>query len=185
MLKSCFTYTKYFVEMKLPVSLYPLNRGHCKHHSSILGDLISWGRSFWQLDWSKDLEAELSSPGQALGGTRTGVGPCCFPFVPGQGPPVTPGAPTSSVRVAVRGCQRNLLTNVCLRCCQLAYCEPQWLCRKTPVLGRSPSSFRLRTFPLDARSVPCMLRAPWSQDMKLRVCLRSGWGAACVYNLGA
>ena len=72
MLKSCFTYTKYFIEMKFPGLLYPLNHGQCKLHSSILGGLISQGRSSWQSDWSTDLEAELSSPVRRRAGHAQG-----------------------------------------------------------------------------------------------------------------
>ena len=102
MLKLCFTYIKCFTVMKLPASLYPLNRTHCKLHSSNLGDLISRGRSFWQSDWSKTWRQSSPPPGRALGSDKHGgrsrslslclwAGPSRSPFASGR--PPEPPAP--------------------------------------------------------------------------------------------
>ena len=116
MLKLCFTYIKCFTVMKLPASLYPLNCTHCKLHSSILGDLISRGRSFWQSDWSKTWRQSSPPPGRALGSDKHGGRSQSLSLCLWAGPG-TPGAPTRASGQWCRGRQRNPLTSARLHHC--------------------------------------------------------------------
>lgn len=93
--------------------------------------------------------SESAPLGRALGGTRMEAGPGSSLFASGR--PPEPSAPLLASRGGEAGAARETRLLVCVFTAadELAV-KPQWRCRKTPGLERSPSSIRLRAFPLDA-----------------------------------